>query len=159
MQQKISSSHAAARPALVIMDEPSPASSVNAVLLQDTLVDEKAGKPSSLHPSHGPGREALRRHLPHRPRPPCSPAACARSNRATSATASHRLRRRQRLLQHAIAEYKDYSGHVEIKLKPHADAQSLLHAAAEKAKIYKFELVEPSLEGIFIATVGEKIDA
>ena len=59
----------------------------------------------------------------------------------------------------AIAEYKDYAGHVEIQLKPHADAQSLLHAAAEKATIYKFELVEPSLEEIFIKTVGEKVDA
>jgi len=51
------------------------------------------------------------------------------------------------------------AGHVEIKLKPHADAQSLLREAVEKAKIYKFELVEPSLEEIFIQTVGEKIDA
>jgi ABC-2 type transport system ATP-binding protein len=63
-------------------------------------------------------------------------------------------------LQHpAIAEYKDYAGHVEIKLKPHADAQGLLREAVQKATIYKFELVEPSLEEIFIQTVGEKVDA
>jgi ABC-2 type transport system ATP-binding protein len=63
-------------------------------------------------------------------------------------------------LQHAaIEEYKDYGGQVEIKLKPHADAQSLLREAVQRATVYKFELVEPSLEEIFIQTVGEKVDA
>jgi len=47
-----------------------------------------------------------------------------------------------------IAEAKNYSGHAEIKLKPHGDAQKLLREAAEAATIYRFELVEPSLEEI-----------
>jgi ABC-2 type transport system ATP-binding protein len=65
-----------------------------------------------------------------------------------------------RFLRHvAIEDYKDYGGQVEIALKPHADAQSLLREAAQMATIYKFELVEPSLEEIFIRTVGEKVDA
>jgi ABC-2 type transport system ATP-binding protein len=59
----------------------------------------------------------------------------------------------------AIAEYKDYPGHAEITLKEHADAQALLRAAQQHAQIYHFELVEPSLEEIFIQTVGEKVDA
>jgi ABC-2 type transport system ATP-binding protein len=58
-----------------------------------------------------------------------------------------------------IAEAKNFSGHAEIKLKPHADAQKLLHEAAAMATIYRFELVEPSLEEIFIQTVGGKANA
>jgi ABC-2 type transport system ATP-binding protein len=53
-----------------------------------------------------------------------------------------------------IAEAKNFAGHAEIKLKPHGDAQKLLHEAAAEATIYRFELVEPSLEEIFIQTVG-----
>jgi ABC-2 type transport system ATP-binding protein len=53
-----------------------------------------------------------------------------------------------------IAEAKNFSGHAEIKLKPHGNAQKLLHEGAAKAAIYRFELVEPSLEEIFIQTVG-----
>ena len=58
-----------------------------------------------------------------------------------------------------IAEAKNFSGHAEIKLKPHGNAQKLLHEAAAVATIYRFELVEPSLEEIFIQTVGGKSDA
>jgi ABC-2 type transport system ATP-binding protein len=58
-----------------------------------------------------------------------------------------------------IAEAKNFSGHAEIKLKPHGNAQKLLHEAAAMAAIYRFELVEPSLEEIFIQTVGGKADA
>ena len=58
-----------------------------------------------------------------------------------------------------IAEAKNFSGHAEIKLKPNGDAQKLLHEAAAAATIYRFELVEPSLEEIFIQTVGGKANA
>jgi ABC-2 type transport system ATP-binding protein len=58
-----------------------------------------------------------------------------------------------------VAEAKNFSGHAEIKLKPHGNAQKLLHEAAAMAAIYRFELVEPSLEEIFIQTVGGKTDA
>ena len=58
-----------------------------------------------------------------------------------------------------IAEAKNFSGHAEIKLKPHGNAQKLLREAAAEATIYRFELVEPSLEEIFIKTVGGKRDA
>jgi ABC-2 type transport system ATP-binding protein len=58
-----------------------------------------------------------------------------------------------------IAEAKNFSGHAEIRLKEHGDAQKLLHEAADMARIYRFELVEPSLEEIFIQTVGGKANA
>ena len=58
-----------------------------------------------------------------------------------------------------IAEAKNFSGHAEIRLKEHGDAQKLLREASAAARIYRFELVEPSLEEIFIQTVGGKADA
>jgi ABC-2 type transport system ATP-binding protein len=53
-----------------------------------------------------------------------------------------------------IASSRSFEDHVEIKLKDGADSQKLLAEAAAVARIYKFELVEPSLEEIFIQTVG-----
>jgi ABC-2 type transport system ATP-binding protein len=58
-----------------------------------------------------------------------------------------------------VAEARNFSGHAEIRLKPRGNAQKLLHEAAAVATIYRFELVEPSLEEIFIQTVGGKADA
>ena len=58
-----------------------------------------------------------------------------------------------------IAEAQNFSGHAEIKLKPHGDAQKLLREASANAKVYRFEMVEPSLEEIFIETVGGSVDA
>ena len=63
------------------------------------------------------------------------------------------------LKSNEIAEAKNYSGHAEIKLKPHGDAQKLLHEASGMAKIFRFELLEPSLEEIFIQTVGGAANA
>jgi ABC-2 type transport system ATP-binding protein len=58
-----------------------------------------------------------------------------------------------------VAEAKNFSGHAQITLKPHGNAQKLLHEAAGMATIYRFELVEPSLEEIFIETVGGQNNA
>jgi ABC-2 type transport system ATP-binding protein len=58
-----------------------------------------------------------------------------------------------------IEEAKNYGNHVELKLKNGADPQRLLHLAAESARIFRFELMEPSLEEIFIRTVERKADA
>jgi ABC-2 type transport system ATP-binding protein len=63
-------------------------------------------------------------------------------------------------LQHpTVASYKAYGGHVEIRLHEEADAQQLLHAACARATIFKFDLMEPSLEEIFIQTVGRQAHA
>lgn len=58
-----------------------------------------------------------------------------------------------------IEEFKSYGNHVELRLKRGADPQRLLHLAAESARIFRFELMEPSLEEIFIRTVGGRTDA
>jgi ABC-2 type transport system ATP-binding protein len=151
-------------PALVIMDEPfSGLDPVNAVLLQDVLVDMKKEGKAILFSTHRMDQvEKL-----------CDAICLINRGQAVLSGGMREVKSRYErnrviidfegdnaFLQHpAIAEYKDYAGHVEIQLHPHADAQSLLHAAAAKATIYKFELVEPSLEEIFIKTVGEKVDA
>jgi ABC-2 type transport system ATP-binding protein len=44
---------------------------------------------------------------------------------------------------------------VEVQLASEADSQELLRAVASRARISKFELMEPSLEDIFLETVGE----
>jgi ABC-2 type transport system ATP-binding protein len=58
-----------------------------------------------------------------------------------------------------IAEAKNYPGHSEIRLKERGNAQKLLQEVAAVATIFRFELVEPSLEEIFIQTVGGKLNA
>jgi ABC-2 type transport system ATP-binding protein len=63
------------------------------------------------------------------------------------------------LKHESVAEFKNYGGNAEVKLKDGADSQALLREAIGRARIYKFELVEPSLEEIFIQTVGGKSDA
>jgi ABC-2 type transport system ATP-binding protein len=52
-----------------------------------------------------------------------------------------------------IQSVNDYGNYVELRLKPGADPQQLLRIAAERARISRFELMEPSLEEIFIAVV------
>ncbi|HEX7284689.1 MAG TPA: ATP-binding cassette domain-containing protein [Candidatus Angelobacter sp.] len=57
-----------------------------------------------------------------------------------------------------VGSYNNYGNYVEVRLAPGADPQSLLHAVAEKSRVSKFEVMEPSLEEIFIDVVG-KTDA
>jgi ABC-2 type transport system ATP-binding protein len=58
-----------------------------------------------------------------------------------------------------IASAENFSGRAEIRLKPQGNAQKLLAEASAASKIFRFELVEPSLEEIFIWTVGGRVDA
>lgn len=48
----------------------------------------------------------------------------------------------------------NYGNYVEVRLAEGANPQELLHSAAAVARIRKFELIEPSLEEIFIDVVG-----
>jgi len=60
----------------------------------------------------------------------------------------------------SVADFKNYAGHAEIRLKDGADSQALLRSVAENGtRVFRFDLMEPSLEEIFIQTVGDKVDA
>jgi len=54
-----------------------------------------------------------------------------------------------------IESLNSYGNYAEVRLRPGSDAQQLLRTASERARISRFELVEPSLEQIFIETVGK----
>jgi len=54
-----------------------------------------------------------------------------------------------------VQSFNNYGNYVEVRLVPGADAQELLRMAADRARISRFEVVEPSLEEIFIEQVGK----
>jgi ABC-2 type transport system ATP-binding protein len=65
-------------------------------------------------------------------------------------------------LQHpCIEHYKRYNGTVEIRLRPSAtlddDVQSLLAQAVAHARVTRFEVMEPTLEEIFIEKVQQTL--
>jgi ABC-2 type transport system ATP-binding protein len=146
-------------PGLIVMDEPfSGLDPVNAVLVEKTLLTLKAQGKAILFSTHRMEQvEKL-----------CDSICLIYNGEAVLAGNLREIKSRYErnhvivefeggadfLKSSEIAEAKNYSGHAEIKLKPHGDAQKLLHEAAAAAKIYRFELVEPSLEEIFIETVG-----
>ena len=151
-------------PGLIVMDEPfSGLDPINAVLVEQTLLDLKAQGRAILFSTHRMDQvEKL-----------CDTICLINNGEAVLAGNLREIKSRYErnhvivefegdaefLKSEEIAEAKNFSGHAEIKLKPHGDAQKLLHEAAAKAKIYHFELVEPSLEEIFIQTVGGKAHA
>jgi ABC-2 type transport system ATP-binding protein len=51
--------------------------------------------------------------------------------------------------------FNDYGNHVEVRLKANADSQDLLRESMQRVRVNRFELMEPSLEEIFIETVGK----
>ncbi len=57
-----------------------------------------------------------------------------------------------------VKSANNYGNYVEVQLAPGADAQELLKLIASRARVSKFELVEPSLEEIFIDVVGKDKD-
>jgi ABC-2 type transport system ATP-binding protein len=148
-------------PGLIVMDEPfSGLDPVNAVLVERTLLELKAQGNAILFSTHRMDQvEKL-----------CDSICLIDNGKAVLAGNLRQIKSRYErnrvivefegsaafLGSGEIAEAKNFSGHAEIKLKPHGDAQKLLHEAAAAATIYRFELVEPSLEEIFIETVGGK---
>jgi ABC-2 type transport system ATP-binding protein len=54
-----------------------------------------------------------------------------------------------------VQSFNDYGNYVEVQLAPGADPQDLLKLASSSARLSKFELMEPSLEEIFIDVVGK----
>jgi ABC-2 type transport system ATP-binding protein len=165
MQQKIQFiSSLLHDPGLIVMDEPfSGLDPVNATLLERTLIELKNDGKAILFSTHRMDQvEKL-----------CDSICLVDKGRAVLAGKMREIKSRYErnrvivefegsadfLKSDEIAEAKNYSDHAEIKLKEHGNAQRLLHEAAAVATIYRFELVEPSLEEIFIQTVGGKADA
>jgi ABC-2 type transport system ATP-binding protein len=165
MQQKIQFiSSLLHDPGLIVMDEPfSGLDPVNATLLERTLIELKEQGKAILFSTHRMDQvEKL-----------CDSICLIDKGRAVLAGKVREIKasyERNRVIvefegsasflnSEEIAEAKNYSGHAEIRLKEHGNAQRLLHEAAAVATIYRFELVEPSLEEIFIQTVGGKADA
>ena len=57
-----------------------------------------------------------------------------------------------------VREAQDTGNQVEIKLFPSADPQQVLSALVNRLRVNRFEVTEPSLEEIFISSVG-KVEA
>ncbi len=54
-----------------------------------------------------------------------------------------------------VQSFNNYGNYVEVKLRAGADPQELLRSAVNRVRVSKFELMEPSLEEIFIDVVGK----
>jgi ABC-2 type transport system ATP-binding protein len=52
-----------------------------------------------------------------------------------------------------VARLSDFGRYVEIRLQEGADPQAVLHAAAARLRLSRFEIVEPSLHDIFVERV------
>ncbi len=166
MQQKIQFIAALLHePDLIIMDEPfSGLDPVNATLLQDTLVDLRSQGRSILFSTHRMDQvEKL-----------CDAIALINRGNLVLSGGMREIKSRYprnrvdiifdgdaSFLDHpTIESAKNYSGHAEIKLNDGASAQHLLAAAIENGThINHFEVMEPTLEEIFIEAVGGKADA
>ena len=151
-------------PRLIVMDEPfSGLDPVNAVLVEQTLLELKSQGKAILFSTHRMDQvEKL-----------CDSICLINNGKAVLAGNLRQIKARYErnhvivefegnsafLNSNEVAQAKNFSGHAEITLKPNGDAQKLLHEAAAVATIFRFELVEPSLEEIFIQTVGVKADA
>ncbi len=156
-------------PDLIIMDEPfSGLDPVNATLLMDTLLELRRDGKAILFSTHRMDQvEKL-----------CDEIAIIYKGRLVLEGDMRAIKSRypanrihvnftgdETFLQHReIAEYKNYAGLVEIILRDSPDRalaaqQILAHALRSGTVITRFEVLEPTLEEIFIETVGENVDA
>ena len=170
MQQKIQFIAALLHePDLIIMDEPfSGLDPVNAALLMDTLIDLRKQGKTILFSTHRMDQvEKI-----------CDAIVLiSRGNLVLSGGMREVKSRYPRnriqvtfegddsfLAHPSVESAKNYGGQAEIKLRSvdhvSPDAQPLLAAAIQRGtRITRFEVMEPTLEEIFIETVGENVDA
>jgi ABC-2 type transport system ATP-binding protein len=166
MQQKIQFIAALLHePELIIMDEPfSGLDPVNATLLMDTLVSLRGEGKAILFSTHRMDQvEKL-----------CDAIALISRGQLLLSGSMREVKSaypRNRVqvgfsgddsfLKHAgVVEAKNYSGIAELKLTDEAAAQQVLAAALERGTVInKFEVMEPTLEEIFIERVGGQVDA
>jgi ABC-2 type transport system ATP-binding protein len=52
-----------------------------------------------------------------------------------------------------VVKVSDFGRYVEVRMADGADPQSILRAAAERLRVTRFEIVEPSLHDIFVEKV------
>jgi ABC-2 type transport system ATP-binding protein len=57
-----------------------------------------------------------------------------------------------------IDSLNDYGNHAEIRLKPDADPQELLRTAIRGLRVIRFQVMDPSLEQIFIDLIAGRDD-
>lgn len=170
MQQKIQFiSTLLHEPELIIMDEPfSGLDPVNAVLLMDTLIDLRRQGKAILFSTHRMDQvEKL-----------CDSIALIHNSELILSGSMREVKsvypRNRVVIQYqgpdsflshpAIDELKRYQGTAEIRLRTSPnladDAQSLLSAAVTSgARITRFEIMEPTLEEIFIEKVQQATGA
>lgn len=148
-------------PDFIIMDEPFfGLDPVNSTLLKDVMLDLKKNGRTILFSTHrmdqveklcdsicliNQGRSVLQGPLKQ------VKAQYGKSNVQIEYEGSGEFLQKGEL----VGSYNNYGNYVEVRLAPGADAQQLLHIAAERSRISKFEVVEPSLEEIFIEVVGK----
>jgi ABC-2 type transport system ATP-binding protein len=166
MQQKIQFIAALLHePELIIMDEPfSGLDPVNATLLMDTLVALRGEGKAILFSTHRMDQvEKL-----------CDSIALISRGKLLLSGSMREIKSsypRNRVqvvfsgddsfLQHAgVVGAKNYSGIAELKLRDEAVAQAVLAEALTRGTVInKFEVMEPTLEEIFIERVGGQADA
>jgi ABC-2 type transport system ATP-binding protein len=162
MQQKIQFIGAILHdPRLIMMDEPfSGLDPANALLLKDVLLEmAKSGKTILLSTHRMDQTERL-----------CQSICLINHGRAVLEGDLNEIKARYGRLnvqikydgdagfleeKKLVQSFNDYGNYVEVRLAPGADSQELLRLAASKARLSKFELMEPSLEEIFIEVVGK----
>jgi ABC-2 type transport system ATP-binding protein len=165
MQQKIQFiSTLLHEPELIIMDEPfSGLDPVNATILQDTLVDLRSQGRTILFSTHRMDQieklcDAI--SLIHNGNLVLSGKMREIKSRYPNNRVQMSFEGDASFLNHSsVEEAKNYNGRAEIKLRDGDNGQALLAAAVGKANISRFEVLEPTLEEIFIETVGGNVDA
>ncbi len=160
MQQKVQFIAALLHePDLLIMDEPfAGLDPVNAAQLKDVLLELKNSGRAILFSTHR--MEQVEK---------LSDAICLLDHGSAVLTGNLReikARYGKRFVQieyegdgrllaaHPLVESSaDYGNYAEVRLKPGADSQELLRELAARCRITRFEVMEPSLEHIFIEAV------
>jgi ABC-2 type transport system ATP-binding protein len=148
-------------PDFIVMDEPfSGLDPVNAVLLKNVLLELKAKGKTILFSTHqmdqveklcdsicliNHGKAVLQGDLKQ------IKAQFGKNNVQIEYEGDGNFLQQSQL----VGSYNNYGNYVEVRLAPGADPQQLLRAVAERSRVNKFELMEPSLEEIFIETVGK----
>src|SRR5215470_6057155 len=162
MQQKIQFIAALLHePDFIIMDEPfSGLDPVNSTLLKDVLLELKSAGKTILFSTHrmdqveklcdsicliNRGAAVLQGDLKQ------IKGRYGRSNVQIEYEGDGGFLQKNGLIQ----SFNNYGNYVEVRMAPGADAQQLLRLVAERSRINKFQLVEPSLEEIFIEDVGK----